>query len=116
MAVTQSTINADINYLVTNVRICSSDRMIFTDIPSAFFRKKTGDGTPYRRLASQTAPIIPLIVSTRAVQPVATCRQTPYLHRPAVVTVTSLIVTSFATELGTPTVTDVRTLRTPYRV
>jgi len=27
-----------------------------------------------------------------------------------------LIVTSFATELATPTVTDVRTLRTPYRV
>jgi len=27
-----------------------------------------------------------------------------------------VIVTSFATELATPTVTDVRTLRTPYRV
>jgi len=42
---------------------------------------------------------------TRAVQPVATCRQSPYLHKPAVV-----IVTSFATELATPTVTDVPTL------
>ena len=69
-------------------------------------------------------------------QPVATCRQSPYLHKPAIVIVTSfslwrlapirrsqppvlimsdviLIVTSFATELATPTVTDVRT---PYRV
>jgi len=27
-----------------------------------------------------------------------------------------LILTSFATKLATPTVTDVRTLRTPYRV
>jgi len=27
-----------------------------------------------------------------------------------------LIMTSFATELATPTVTDVRTLRTPYRL
>ena len=112
MAVTQSTINVDINYLVTNVRICSSDRTIFTVIPSAFFRKKTGDCKPYRRLPSQTAPVIPLIVSTRAVQPVATCRQTPYLHKPAA----TVIVTSFATELVTPTATDVRTLRTSYRV
>jgi len=62
---------------------------------------------------------------------VATCRQSPYLHKPAIVIVTSfslsrrprsqydviLIVTSFATELATPTVTDVRTyVRTPYRV
>jgi len=38
------------------------------------------------------------------VQPVATCHQSPYLHKPAIV-----IVTSFATELVTPTVTDERT-------
>ena len=62
-----------------------------------------------------------------AVQPVATCRQLSYLHKPAFVIMTSgaygargarsprphydaiLIVTSFATELATPTVTDVRT-------
>jgi len=65
-------------------------------------------------------------------QPVATCRQSPYLHKPAIVIVTSfslwrlaptalaapgshydviLIVTSLATECYT--VTDVRT---PYRV
>jgi len=37
----------------------------------------------------------------RALQPVATCRQSPYLHKQAIV-----IVTSFATELATPTVTD----------
>ena len=44
---------------------------------------------------------------TRALQPVATCRQSPYLHKPATV-----IVTSFATELATPSVTDVRYVRT----
>jgi len=72
----------------------------------------------------------------------ATCRQSPYLHKPGIVThsdiiviMTSfvilimmsrvycarsprshydviLIVTSFTTELATPTVTDVRTLHT----
>ena len=95
------------------------------------------------------------ICFTRAVQPVATCRQSPYLHKPAIVIVTfhfdviracraygagsprchydvifimmyraygarsprshydvTLIVTSFDTELATPTVTDVRTLHT----
>ena len=41
---------------------------------------------------------------TRAVQPVATCRQSPHIHKPATV-----IVTSFATELATSSVTDVRT-------
>jgi len=30
-----------------------------------------------------------LLKSTRAVQPVATCRQSPYLHKPAIVIVTS---------------------------
>jgi len=61
---------------------------------------------------------------------VATCRQSPYLHKPAIVIVTSfslttsraygagsprshydvtVTVTSFATELATPTVTDERT-------
>ena len=65
-------------------------------------------------------------------QPVATCRQSPYLHKPAIVIVTSfswwrrsptalaapvlimtsLIVTSFATELVTPIVTDERTYAT----
>jgi len=44
---------------------------------------------------------------TRSAQPVATCRQSPYLHKPAIV-----IVTSFANELVTPSVTDERTLRT----
>jgi len=69
---------------------------------------------------------------TGAVQPVATCRQSPYLHKPAIIIVTSfslwritraygarsprshydviLIVTSFAT------VMDERTLQTPYLV
>jgi len=80
--------------------------------------------------------ILLIIFHTRTVQPVATCRQSPYLHKPAIVIVTSfslwrhsrvsrlrrsqlpshydviLIVTSFATELVTPTVTDVSTLRT----
>ena len=42
-----------------------------------------------------------LLSLTTAVQPMATCRQSPYLHKPAIVT-----VTSFATELATPTVTD----------
>jgi len=68
---------------------------------------------------------------TRAVQLVAKCRQSPYLHKPAIVIVTSfsllrpaptgagsprfhydviLIMTSFATQLTTPpAVTDVRT-------
>jgi len=36
---------------------------------------------------------------TRAVKPVATCRQSPYLHKPAVDVI--LIMTSFATELAT---------------
>jgi len=44
-------------------------------------------------------------------KPVATCRQLPYSHYDAI-----LIVTSFVTELATPTVTDEPTLRTPYRV
>jgi len=58
------------------------------------------------------------IKCTTAVQPVATCRQLPYLHKPAVVIVTSfsfmtrsphshydvtLIVTSSTTELATIT-------------
>jgi len=48
---------------------------------------------------------------TRALQPVATCRQSPYLrpipcyyHYDVI-----LIMTSFSTELATPSVTDVRT-------
>ena len=52
---------------------------------------------------------------TTAVQHVTTCCQSPYLHKPAIVIVTLfslwhhsiLIVTSFATELALPTVTDV---------
>jgi len=60
-------------------------------------------------------------IYARAVQPVATCRHSPYLHKPAVVILTSfslwrlalaapiLITTLFATELAVPTVTDVRT-------
>jgi len=79
---------------------------------------------------------IPVFSVTGAVQPVATCRQSPYLHKPAVIIMTSfhydvirasrsygarsprsrydviLIMTSFATELATPSVTDRRTLRT----
>jgi len=56
------------------------------------------------------------MTDTGAVQPVATCRQSPHLHKPAIVT-----VTSFATELATSTIRDVRTyvwtyVRTPYRV
>jgi len=61
---------------------------------------------------------------TRAVQPVATCRQSPYLHKPAIVIMRSraygarsphshydviLVMTLFATELAMPTITDVRT-------
>jgi len=74
----------------------------------------------------------------------ATCRQLPYLHKPAIVVVTSfslslygarslrvsyshydvmLIVTSFATELAMPNVTDkctyitfVTYVWTPYRI
>jgi len=61
--------------------------------------------------------------------PVATCCQLLYLHKPAIVIVMSfslrrlaptalaapvLIVTSFATELATPTVTDIRTYIRTY--
>jgi len=68
---------------------------------------------------------------TRAVQPVATCRQLPYSHYDVIFIMTSradgarsprfhydviLIVTSFATQLATPTITDEPTLRTAYRV
>jgi len=62
---------------------------------------------------------------TRALEPGTRGRMLPiaiYLHKPAIAIVfiehcdVILIVTSFATELDTPTVTDVRTLRTPYRV
>jgi len=84
----------------------------------------------YKKLSKQFSVVLYV---TRVVQPVATCRQSPYLHKPAIVIVTSfplwrhwrvsrlrahsfrchydviLIVTSFATELATPTVTDVRT-------
>ena len=35
-------------------------------------------------------------INTRAMQPVATCRQSPYLHKLAIVIVTSLIMTSFS--------------------
>ena len=54
-------------------------------------------------------------------QPVATRRQSPYLHKPAIIIIIRsprshydviLITTSFATELATPSVTDERTLRT----
>jgi len=38
---------------------------------------------------------------TKVVQPVATYRQLPYLHKPAIV------IVKFATELAMPTVTDV---------
>jgi len=44
------------------------------------------------------------VLDTKALQPVATCRQSPYLHKPAII-----IMTSFATELATPSVTDERT-------
>ena len=54
-------------------------------------------------------------INTRAVQPVATCRQSPYkasyCHCDVI-----LIMTSFPTELATPTVTDVRTHTLPDRV
>jgi len=50
-------------------------------------------------------------VNTRAVQPMATCRQSPYLHKAAI-----LIVTSFATELATLTVTDLRTNTLPHLI
>jgi len=69
------------------------------------------------------------IIVTRAIQPVATRSQSPYLHKPVsschydvILIMTSrafrsprshydviLIMTSFATEPATPTVTDVRT-------
>jgi len=83
-----------------------------------------------------------LFIYIRAVQPVATCRQSPYLHKPAIFIVMSLslwrlmptaygarcirsphsrydvilIVTSFTTELATFIVTEVRMLQTPYRI
>ena len=69
-----------------------------------------------------------LFYNTRAFQPVATCRQSPYLHKPDVILIKTsfaslaptalaapvlimtfiLSVTSFATEMATPRVTDVR--------
>jgi len=70
--------------------------------------------------------------STRAVQPVATCRQSPYLHKPAIVIVTLfslwrlaptalaapvLIMTSFSLCRHSLLGVRVRTyVRTPYRV
>ena len=65
------------------------------------------------------------LIITGGLQPVATCRQSPYLHKPAIIIMASshsviimtsfaslaapvLIMTSFATELATPSVTDVR--------
>jgi len=54
----------------------------------------------------------------RTVPPVATCRQSPYRHKPAVVIVTSFYGARSphshydVTQLATPTITDVRTLRT----
>jgi len=52
-------------------------------------------------------------------QPVATRRQLPYLHKPAIIIMTSfarvaprspvLIMTSFATELAMPSIMDERT-------
>jgi len=68
-------------------------------------------------------PVFQLV--TRALQPVATCRQSPYLYKPAIVIMTSfaslapvvlaapvLIMTSFATELATCSITDERALHT----
>jgi len=49
---------------------------------------------------------------TIALQPVVTCRQSPHLHKPAIIII--LIMTSFAIELVTPSVTDKRTLRTGH--
>jgi len=47
---------------------------------------------------------------TRALQPVATCCQLPYLHKPAIIiNDVILIMTSFATELTTPSIMDERT-------
>ena len=46
-------------------------------------------------------------VTTGVLQPVDTCRQSSYLHKPAII-----IMTSFATELATPSITDERTLHT----
>jgi len=46
-------------------------------------------------------------------------RQSPYLHKPAVISHCDviLVMTSFATELATPSTTDLWTyVRTPYRV
>jgi len=50
-------------------------------------------------------------IATIAVQPVATCRQSPYPHKPAIV-----IVTSIASELSTPTVIDVHTDTLPHLI
>jgi len=52
-------------------------------------------------------------IRTRVPQPVATCRQSPYLHKPAIYHYDVIhIMTSFATELATPSITDVRYVRT----
>ena len=62
---------------------------------------------------------------TRAVQPVATCRQSPYLHKPAVAIVTSIslwrhshcdIIRYWAGHTHRYGRTYVRYVRTPYRV
>jgi len=45
-----------------------------------------------RRLACVEGCVFGTSVVTRAAQPVATCRQSPYLHKPAIVIVTSFLL------------------------
>jgi len=71
-----------------------------TDLPGGGTGKTCLGG---RKHCPSACSFVCIFICTRAVQPVATCRQSPpYLHKPAIV-----IVTSFATELATPSVTDV---------
>jgi len=59
------------------------------------------------------------LTNTRALQPVATCRQSPYLHKPAIIIVTSFSLWRYSLmSWQRPALwTNVRTyVRTPYRV
>ena len=65
--------------------------------------KRRDNGTKKPSLA------VVVLMFTRAVQPVATCCQSPLSSASCYHCDVILIVTSFATQLATPTVTDVRT-------
>jgi len=73
-------------HIFTMSSVSRGPRPPLGDLPLHF----TGGMAPDRHCCRPPLNDLPPSSYTRAVQPVATCRQSPYLHKPAIVTVTSI--------------------------